>query len=210
MKWYFYVALISALVSVSVFVYRLIYLISLGLPKDLSQEIGSVKKGIIYSFTGAMSPKAKESAYLHLPTYAAGLLYHAGIFSTLLFFVWVLFSVFTNITTPSFVVSILTVILSITSLAGFSILVKRVISAELRYLSCADDYISNFISSFSQVATILYLNTAFESIYFITIALLFLWMPFGKTKHLLYFFFARIHLGFFYGRRNAWPTVHKS
>ncbi len=129
MKWYFYVALISALVSVSVFVYRLIYLISLGLPKDLSQEIGSVKKGIIYSFTGAMSPKAKESAYLHLPTYAAGLLYHAGIFSTLLFFVWVLFSVFTNITTPSFVVSILTVILSITSLAGFSILVKRVISA---------------------------------------------------------------------------------
>lgn len=210
MEWYIYVALISAFTCLSVFIYRLIYLLSLGMPKDLSQETGSVKKGIIYSFTGAMSPTAKESAYLHLPTYVAGLLYHAGIFTSLLFFVWTVISVTTDIETPDIIGKLLTIVLIITSVAGLSIFIKRVASAELRFLSCADDYISNLLSTLSQIAAIIYLNTNAELIYFVIMAILFLWMPWGKTKHLLYFFFARIHLGFFYGRRNAWPTVHKS
>ena len=85
------------------------------MPKDLSQETGSVKKGIIYSFTGAMSPTAKESAYLHLPTYVAGLLYHAGIFTSLLFFVWTVISVTTDIETPDIIGKLLTIVLIITS-----------------------------------------------------------------------------------------------
>jgi len=210
MEWYHYAALISAIICFSVFIYRLIYLLSLGMPKDLSQETGSVKKGIIYSFTGAMSPTAKESAYLHLPTYIAGLLYHAGIFTSLLFFVWVVISGILKIETPDLVGKLLTIMLIITSVAGLSILIKRFASAELRYLSCADDYISNMLSTLSQVAAVIYLNTNADVVYFVLMAILFLWMPWGKTKHLLYFFFARIHLGFFYGRRNAWPTVHKS
>ncbi|MHC1779971.1 MAG: hypothetical protein AB9922_07010 [Bacteroidales bacterium] len=210
MEWYVYAALISAIICLSVFIYRLIYLLSLGLPKDLSQETGSVKRGIIYSFTGAMSPTAKESAFLHLPTYVAGLLYHAGIFTSLLFFVWTVVSAIANIETPDIVGKFLTILLIVTSVAGLSILIKRFASAELRYLSSPDDYISNLLSTLSQIGAIVYLNTNAELIYFIIMAILFLWMPWGKTKHLLYFFFARIHLGFFYGRRNAWPTVHKS
>jgi nitrate reductase gamma subunit len=158
-----------------------------------------------------MSPMEKESAFLHLPTYAAGMLYHLGIFSSLLFFVWVIITKFANVTLPSFITTTFAVFLVITSLAGFSILIKRVISKELRYLSCADDYISNFLTTISLAATALYIFVpGSEAIYFVTMALLFTWMPLGKTRHLLYFFFARVHLGFFYGRRGAWPTVKKS
>ncbi|PKO99493.1 MAG: hypothetical protein CVU13_05295 [Bacteroidetes bacterium HGW-Bacteroidetes-8] len=211
MEWFNYLAIFTAAICFTTFLYRLIYLLSLGLPKDLSKETGSVKRGIIYSFTGAMSPMEKESAFLHLPTYAAGMLYHVGIFSSLLFFVWVIVTLFVPITLPSLVSIGLVILLSLSSLAGFSILIKRVISKELRYLSCADDYISNFLTTISQVAAILYiLVPGSQVIYFIIMALLFTWMPLGKTRHLLYFFFARIHLGFFYGRRGAWPTVNKS
>ncbi|HBG24966.1 MAG: hypothetical protein A2X17_06870 [Bacteroidetes bacterium GWF2_41_61] len=211
MKWFNYLAIFTAAICITVFLYRLFYLLSLGLPKDLSKETGSVNRGIIYSFTGAMSPMEKESAYLHLPTYAAGMLYHLGIFSSLLFFVWVIVTKFVNVTLPSFVTTAIAIFLVITSLAGFSILIKRVVSKELRYLSFADDYISNFLTTISLAATALYIFVpGSEAIYFVTMALLFTWMPLGKTRHLLYFFFARVHLGFFYGRRGAWPTVKKS
>jgi nitrate reductase gamma subunit len=39
--------------------------------------------------------------------------------------------------------------------------------------------------------------------YFISI-ILFLYLPFGKLKHAVYYFAARYHLGFFYGWRNTW------
>ncbi len=211
MEWFNYLAIFTAAICCTTFLYRLIYLLSLGLPKDLSKETGSVKRGIIYSFTGAMSPMEKESAFLHLPTYAAGMLYHVGIFSSLLFFIWVIVTLFVPITLPSLVSIGLVILLSLSSVAGFAILIKRVISKELRYLSCADDYISNFLTTISQAATILYiLVPGSQVIYFIIMALLFTWMPLGKTRHLLYFFFARVHLGFFYGRRGAWPTAKKS
>jgi len=211
MKWFNYLAIFTAAICFTVFLYRLLYLLSLGLPKDLSKETGSVKRGIIYSFTGAMSPMEKESAFLHLPTYTAGMLYHIGIFSSLLFFVWVIFTLFIPVALPSFISTALAILLALSSLAGFSILVKRVISKELRYLSCADDYISNFLTTISLAAAVLYIFVpGSEAIYFVTMALLFTWMPLGKTRHLLYFFFARVHLGFFYGRRGAWPTVKKS
>lgn len=211
MEWFNYLAIFTAAFCFTTFLYRLIYLLSLGLPKDLSKETGSVKSGILYSFTGAMSPKEKESAFLHLPTYAAGMLYHIGIFSSLLFFIWVIFTLFAPLTLPSLVGTGLVILLSLSFMAGFSILIKRVISKELRYLSCADDYISNFLTTISLAATILYiLLPQSRIIYFIIMAMLFTWMPIGKTRHLLYFFFARIHLGFFYGRRGAWPTANKS
>ena len=34
-------------------------------------------------------------------------------------------------------------------------------------------------------------------------------MTVGKLKHVVYFFAARYHLGFFYGWRNVWPP-HKT
>jgi len=45
--------------------------------------------------------------------------------------------------------------------------------------------------------------------YNITATILFLYLPFGKLKHVVYYFAARYHLGFFYGWRNTWPPRKK-
>lgn len=72
-----------------------------------------------------------------------------------------------------------------------------------------DDYLSNAFTTLFQVATVIYLLMPLQvcavNTYYIVCAVLFLYMPVGKLKHLLYYFSARYHLGFFYGWRNVWP-----
>lgn len=207
MVWHCIVAVAAALICFTVFGVKLLYLLKLGMPNELSQESGSIKNGIIYSFTGAMSPKAKESAYLHLPTYTAGILYHVGTFLSIGLFVLLVITGF-NLTFHRWIIWFIAAFLAISSLSGISILMKRVISSNLRYMSYADDYISNILTTAVQVVSIFVLIQGGPSVTFsLLFALLFLWMPFGKTKHALYFFFARIHLGFFYGRRGSWPIT---
>ena len=63
-----------------------IHIVRLGKPNDLSEKSGDTTKGIVYANTTAMLPQNKESAYLHLPSYAAGVLFHIGIFTSFLVF----------------------------------------------------------------------------------------------------------------------------
>lgn len=58
---------------------------------DPSKAKGNISAAIAYSFTGAMSPKNKESAYLHLPTYAAGMIFHLGTFLSFLWLIMIFF-----------------------------------------------------------------------------------------------------------------------
>jgi len=215
MNWYYIVAIISAAFCFVAFLVQAIRLFRLGIPKDLSVKSGSVSKGVLYSCTVAMSPTNKESAYKHLPTYTAGILFHIGICLTILFFFWMLISMFVDLRLPDIIGLILMVILAVSSFSGIAILLKRFVKRELRYLSSPDDYISNILTTAAQIATFCYIYLALYPlsytgdcaaiVYFVTLSLLLLWMPFGKTKHVLYFFFARYHLGYFYGRRGSWP-----
>lgn len=207
MEWYRLAAIITAVLCVTVFLYRLLKLLKLGLPKDLSQKAGSVADGVIYSYTKAMSPFAKESAYLHMPTYMAGMIFHIAIFISIPVFFVCLYSREIIGTLPLWFDIVLISSITFGAVMGLSILFKRVINGELRFLSCADDYISNVITVLFVCFTALNLTELVEErYYFICSALFFLWLPFGKTKHALYFFFARLHLGFYYGRRGVWPS----
>lgn len=204
-------AVISAFLCITLLTTKLVNLIKLGLPKELSQPSGSVKEGIVYSFTGAMSPNAKESAYMHLPTYFAGIVYHIGTFASLLMFPVIL--LFTDIleSLPQVIVFLISSALAVSSICGTGILIKRLMTDKLRYFSSADDYISNILTTAVQAVTALVvINTVPDAIYYITATAFFVWLPLGKTKHLLYFFFARIHLGYFYGRRGTWPVSKKN
>ncbi|HPS96489.1 MAG TPA: hypothetical protein PK115_07845, partial [Bacteroidales bacterium] len=67
MCWYHWIAISSLIFSVALFSYQFARLVILGRPHDLSVSSGNVTKGIVYSFTKAMAPGAKESAYLHMP-----------------------------------------------------------------------------------------------------------------------------------------------
>ena len=234
MAWYIYLTYISLLVCLSSLLYHFVKIVKLGNPNDLSTPSGNAREAMLYSFIGAMSPTKKESAYLHLPTYAAGLLYHMGTFLCIA----LLIAALVNLQYPQVVNWVLSAALVISFASGVAILVKRMFSKELRQLSNPDDFISNILVTLFQVATAVYLlggapeaafanatasagltaadfagvtatAYALTSAYFITASLLLLYIPVGKLKHAVYFFAARYHLAFFYGRRNVWPPKIK-
>lgn len=188
--------------------WHFVRLVKLGKPKDLSAKSGSVAKGVAYSNTIAMMPMNKESAYLHLPTYGAGILFHCGTFLSFLLYILALFNV--NQYYPEWLSVVLALCLAVSALCGVMMLLKRLMDVNLRSLANPDDYLSNLFTTLFHCATVFYLLwsdvcVAVPWIYFISASLLFLYMPFSKLKHLLYYFSARYHLGFFYGWRNVWP-----
>lgn len=202
MLWYHWLALGTLGFCLINCLFHLLKLIKLGKPNDYSEKRGDINSAIAYSFTGAMSPTTKESAYLHLPTYTAGLLYHLGTFLSIFVFIVLLIGKGPE----GWFAYAIAAILLISGISGSAILIKRMMKKQLRELSNPDDYISNFLVTqfqFLSIATIL--NNTFLPVYFVTISLLFLYLPLGKLKHTIYFFAARYHLGVFYGWRGVWP-----
>jgi len=202
MTWYEWIALGAAGISLGVSLFYLFRLIKLGNPRDYAPAAGSVAPAVRYALTGAMNPAKKESAYLHLQTYIAGILYHLGTFLSIPLFLLIWF----HIPISGVMVFILSCFLSVTAVCGIGILVKRAMKMELRELSNPDDYLSNILVTLFQVGTLLSLSIpALIPAYFIQASILFLYIPLSKLKHVIYFFAARYHLGFFFGRRGVWP-----
>ncbi|MEI6887980.1 MAG: hypothetical protein ACOYM0_10210 [Bacteroidales bacterium] len=207
MTWYtlfFLFALLFCLITLS---YHLILLFKSASPPDLAPPSGSVAAGIQYSLTLAMSPVKKESAFLHLPTYTAGLIYHLGTFLS----VFLIFILWADVIFPPSLSLGLASFMLVSALCGLGILVKRMIKKGLRELSNPDDYISNILVTAFQIMMALSLafGTMFTPWLFLTAGLLLLYIPVGKLKHMLYFFAARWQLGLFYGRRGVWPPLKK-
>jgi len=183
-------------------------IVRLGKPKDFSVKSGSVAKGVAYANTVAMMPANKESAYMHLPTYAAGIIYHLGTFLSLLLFVLSLFNL--NAYYPQWLSLAMAACLLVSGVCGTVLLIKRFVNKNLHSLANPDDYLSNFFTTLLHFATACYLAFAgcccsVPYIYYISATLLLVYMPFGKLRHVVYYFAARYHLGFFYGWRNVWP-----
>jgi hypothetical protein len=202
MHWYHVLALASLAVCAASSLFHLFRLIRLGKPIDYAPAAGKTGPAIQYAFTGAMSPMKKESAFLHLPTYTAGILYHIGTFTAIPLFFFLLF-----IPWPGGSLTwLLAGFFVITSASGIGIFIKRFVKKGLRDLSSPDDYISNMLVTLFQLLSALVLSLpAFLPAYFIVASLLLLYFPIGKLKHAIYFFAARYHLGVFYGRRGVWP-----
>ena len=208
MSWYEWLTVIAFLVCIFTCIYHTYALIRLGNPPEYARRSGHIGKAVRYSFTGAMSPKVKESAYLHMPTYAAGILYHLGTFIAIFFFFLIPF----QLALPGYITYGMAALLMLSGLSGIGILLKRIFNRELRSLSNPDDYISNLLVDLFQFSTaLILLKPGNELIYYLTAALLLFYFPLGKLKHAVYFFAARYHLGFFYGWRNVWPpkTIKK-
>lgn len=202
MNWDIILLSCSMAVCAAACIFHASRLIKLGLPRDYSVRSGNVNAAIKYSFTGAMSPKTKESAFLHLPTYTLGILYHLGTFVA----IPLLILLMVDFVLPKNFTLLLAILLIITSAAGFGILLKRIFVKKLAALSNPDDYISNVLVSLFQASCALTLfMPAFATATFVIASCLFLYLPIGKLKHAVYFFAARIHLGYFYGWRGVWP-----
>lgn len=202
MQYYHYLTLVSLAVCLATFFYHLFRMVRLGNPKDYAPAAGKTGPAIRYSFTGAMNPMKKESAFLHLPTYVSGILYHLGTFLAIFLF----FIILLNIRIEGITAGIFAAFFLITGGCGAGILIKRFVRHELRSLSSPDDYISNLlVTCFQLITAISLLVPAALPLYFILTSLLLLYFPVGKLKHAIYFFAARYHLGLFYGWRGVWP-----
>lgn len=187
------------LISSILIIYKII---RAGHPRDFSHPLGKVGPAVFYSFTGGMSPLKKESAYLHLPTYIAGMFYHVGTFVAFFLLIIIFFNIYLN----SWLINASFVFLILTSMCGFSILLKRIFKTKLRNLSNPDDYVSNLIVTVFQILTAISLvQNPFLPYLFVCSTVLFLIIPIIKLRHSIYFFASRIQLGMFYGWRGVWP-----
>ena len=202
MGWYQLFALASLGICLAFCLFHFFRLIRLGNPADYSTPAGSVSNAIKYSFTGAMSPVKKESAFLHLPTYIAGIIYHLGTFLSLLLFFPLVF----GISFSAWFSLVASLFLLLSFGFGSGLFIKRLAKKGLRALSSPDDYLSNILVTFFQLMTVSVLNIpSIAPVYFILSGLLWIYIPVGKLKHVVYFFAARVQLGYFYGWRGVWP-----
>ena len=223
MNYFIYTSYLALLLCVTICFIHFLRLIKFGAPKDLSEKSGDVAAGIRYSNIGAMAPAQKESAYKHLPTYTAGILFHIGSFIALLCFLLLIFDAVWGFFFQHAVISLLiAAYLLLSSCCGVGLIIKRIVSKKLRPISNADDYISTgLVTLFHLISALLFVTFVFHEMfhqyfssnihggiictYFLAATLLFLYLPFGKLRHVVYYFAARYHLGFFYGRRGTWP-----
>jgi hypothetical protein len=203
MTLFHWICLGAFLVCSAACLYHFIRTLAAGMPPDFARRHGRVGAAIVYSFTGAMSPLKKETAYLHLPTYAAGLMFHLGTFLSLT----ILVLLFAGLHIPGRPAYILAVLLAVSGAAGLSVLLKRIVKAPLRHLSHADDYISNvLVTLFHFLTAVTLLKAILLPVLLLYGSILFLYIPVGKLRHTVYFFTSRIHLGVFNGRRGVWPV----
>jgi hypothetical protein len=138
---------------------------------------------------------------MHFPTYAAGMVYHAGTFICLL---WLIF-LFFNLQISQWLVNLSILLILFSSLCGIGILIKRMLKPELRALSVPDDYFSSLLVTGFQVCTAIELySSSILPVLFIYSSFLLLYIPISKLKHSIYFFSSRIFLGRFYGKRGVW------
>lgn len=202
MDWYLLIAWISFGFCMAGAGWHLIRLVRAGKSVDMAPPVQSSGRAIAYSFSGAMSPAKKESAFLHLPTYTAGILFHLGTFLAILLFIGNLVGL--NLT--GWPARIAATALLVSFACGAGMLVKRILKPGLRNLSNPDDYISNILVTIFHLLTALSLVIqGLEGPYFVSAGLVCLIFPFSKLKHAVYFFAARYHLGLFFGRRGVWP-----
>jgi nitrate reductase gamma subunit len=167
-----------------------------------ARQAASPARGVLYAFTAGMAPGAKESVKLHLPTYAAGMTYHAGIFAALAF----LAALLAQLSLPSPLLWAFRAALALGTSAGLFLLAKRVTTPHLRGISCPDDYASNvLVTAFAATSALCSWGAVPEKIVFASALVFFVYVPFGKIRHCAFFFMTRICFGIFYGRRGALP-----
>ncbi len=173
-----------------------------GLPSDKSTLKGKPGKGVAYAFTLGMAPWAKESTRLHMISYLRGIGFHIGIFMSI--GLLLISPVIPRL--PAWIKSVTTFIILGGALLGVAGGVVRIIEHRLRTLSTPDDHFAVWLVTIWMAlsATALWYSEILR-IYYLFSAITLAYIPLGKIRHCLYFFFSRIFFGKFFGRRAVLP-----
>ena len=203
-----YGVVLSFLVCVVLLLYEVAGTLAFGKRSRFARPEASGLRGVLYAFGQGMMPWEKESAAKHPLAYFAGVVYHAGIFAALFYLFCVALFVELGVVT----LSLLRALLFLGFLCGLGLLLRRAFSPSMRKLSSPDDYASNLIVD--AVLLLAALDTHFGRatrladttwLLLLVSIVMFLYIPFGKIRHCFFFFYVRILLGQFYGRRGVLP-----
>jgi hypothetical protein len=165
---------------------------------------GNAQLGARYAFTKGMLPQAKESVLEHLPSYVAGMVFHAGVLVAFALLV----SILVDLALPSPVIWFARVVTLAGAIAGALLLAKRVLTPHLRGLSCPDDYLANSLTTaFVALAAAFTVAPALRNIWLVVATLLLAYVPIGKIRHCFFFFPTRYYFGAFFGRRGSFPPI---
>lgn len=172
------------------------------LPGDRSTLKGNPIHGITYAFAAGMMPWAKESTRIHMIAYLRGIGFHVGIFAAL---GALLVSPFWGYL-PALLRVLLFSVLVIGSLLGAAGGLMRLAQRNLRGLSLPDDHFAVWLTTvFMALMAFGLLDEAVRVPMYLVAAITLIYIPLGKVRHCLYFFFSRIFFGKFFGRRAVFP-----
>jgi hypothetical protein len=172
------------------------------LPTDKSPIKGNISHGITYAFTKGMMPWAKESTRIHMIAYLRGIGFHVGVFAAI---GTVIISPFWRYL-PPLLFLILSWVLILGAILGAAGGIMRITERNLRGLSLPDDHFAVWLTTFFIMVTgLAVMNEALVIPMYIISAITFVYVPLGKIRHCLYFFFSRLFFGKFFGRRAVFP-----
>jgi nitrate reductase gamma subunit len=167
---------------------------------------GSSFAGIVYAFGLGMLPWEKESAGKHIWTYTGGILYHLGILMAMLFLATVLL----GISLPQMFLQGVRILLVIGLVSGVALIIKRMLKSQMRSLSAGDDYLANILVDFLLLSALAATFAETALIPFLAVAIIiFIYIPFGKLRHCVFFFYSRVLFGTFFGKRGVVPHPSK-
>jgi hypothetical protein len=163
---------------------------------------GSKFAGILYAFGKGMLPWEKESAGKHIWTYTGGILYHLGILMAML----LLATVLLHISLPQTFLQALRILLVIGLISGVALIIKRILKPQTRSLSGGDDYLANILVDFFLLSALATTFAETTLVPFLAVAIIiFIYIPFGKIRHCVFFFYSRVLFGDFFGKRGVVP-----
>ena len=171
---------------------------------EYSVRAGSPLGGLIYNFTTAMLPAHKESVRRHPGKFAVGLAMHSGLLLALA-------GVILLLVAPAAGYRVLELIrwpLLVSLIAGFYLFVRRLFDADLEAMSAPDDFLA-ILSTCAFLALVVFLpaSETGRTILFSYTAMLFLYLPLGKLRHIVFFFIARGDFGRRLGYRGVYPPA---
>jgi hypothetical protein len=149
-----------------------------------------------------MMPWAKESARRHLPTFAAGVVYHLGLAAGFV----VLIAAGSGAALPDAWRVALLMSIAAGALAGAALLAKRAATPSLRAISTPDDVVASvLVTAFLIAAAVALIDSRFTASFLGVSVVLLLYIPVGKIRHCFLFFCSRFTFGRFFGRRGILP-----
>ena len=168
--------------------------------KDLARERGSVERAILFAFTLGMAPWEKESTRIHWIAYLRGIFFHVGIFMA---FGVLLVSPWLSLM-PKLVMWLTAAVTGLGAIFGFAGIFIRLAGPNERMLSLPDDYFSVFLTSlFIALAFATLLWPAVLPVFYIATGILGVYLPIGKIRHCVYFFYSKFFFGMSFGHRGV-------